>query len=89
MKKYIYNEESGELEEYKIKTTSDYQFCIATVNEDGDGPLTDLIGTSPLVFKSSKELLEYLSSKAGKNDLIEWLASGNNVVISQADIFVD
>lgn len=85
MKKYKYNLDNGELEPFEVKSKPDYTCCISLV--DDSASTTDLVGTAPLVFSDYKALMKYLSSKEGKRNLLEWLASAGTVVIQQAEIY--
>ena len=84
-KKYIYNEESGELEEYKAKSTPDFEYAIFILDEDDD--TLNYIGKAPILFRNMKELSTYIKSKSFQNEMAEWLAAGQRVVIDRLDIY--
>lgn len=87
MKKYKYNGDDGKLYPLKKQNSPDYTYCIAILSEDES--LDNLIGQEPLVFKDHIDLVKYLNSIEGKNNMKLWTKQGYSVLIERADIYAD
>ena len=78
------NRESGELEE--IESTPKYQCGLFLYGKDKD--LNKIVNHCPLVFNNIADLIRYLKTKSGLEDIKSWLTNDNStIVIRKIDIF--